>query len=54
MIRPGGLLLVVPRPILLSPTSFGFMGGVAKEYITKLWREKYFRRVTYWAPLEML
>jgi hypothetical protein len=30
------------------------MGGVAKEYITKLGCEKYIRRVTYCAPLEML
>ncbi len=34
--------------------SFSFIGGVAKEYITKLGCEKYFRRVTYWASLEML
>jgi hypothetical protein len=31
-----------------------FFGGVAKEYITKLGFEKYMRRVTYRAPLEML
>jgi hypothetical protein len=30
------------------------MGGVAKEYITKLGCEKYFDRVTYSALLEML
>jgi hypothetical protein len=30
------------------------MGGVAREYITKLGCEKYFRRVIYWALLEML
>jgi hypothetical protein len=30
------------------------MGGVAKEYITKLGCEKYYHRVTYLAPLEML
>jgi hypothetical protein len=30
------------------------MDGVAKEYRTKLGCEKYFRRVTYEAPLEML
>jgi hypothetical protein len=30
------------------------MGGVAKEYITKLGCEKYFRRITYRALLEML
>jgi hypothetical protein len=29
------------------------MGGVAKEYITKLGCEKYFCKVTYGAPLEM-
>jgi len=29
------------------------MGGVAKEYITKLGCEKYYHRVTYWTPLEM-
>jgi hypothetical protein len=29
------------------------MGGVAKEYITKLGCEKYFRRITYRTPLEM-
>jgi hypothetical protein len=34
--------------------SFSFMGGVAKEYITKLGCEIYFRRVIYWAALEML
>jgi hypothetical protein len=34
MIGPGGLLLVVPQPICCP--SFSFMGGVAKEYITKL------------------
>jgi hypothetical protein len=34
--------------------SFSFMGGVAKEYITELGCEKYFRRVTYQALLEML
>jgi hypothetical protein len=30
------------------------MGGIAKEYITELGCEKYFRRVTYQALLEML
>jgi len=40
MIGPGGLLLVVPPPI--SCLRFSFMGGVAKEQITKLGREKYF------------
>ncbi len=42
-----------PPPICCP--SISFIGGVAKEYITKLGCEKYFRsRVTYWAPLEML
>jgi hypothetical protein len=52
MIGPGGLLLVVPSPICCPP--FSFVGGVAEEYITKLGCEKYFLRVTYSAPLEML
>jgi hypothetical protein len=43
MIAPGGLLLVVTTPIC-CPT---FMGGVAKEYVTKLGCEKCFLRVTY-------
>jgi hypothetical protein len=30
------------------------MGGVAKEYTSKLGCEKYFHRITYRAPLEML
>jgi hypothetical protein len=34
--------------------SFSFMGGVAKEYITKLGCEKYFSMIRYWALLEML
>jgi hypothetical protein len=34
MIGPGGLLLVVPH--LFALPVFCFMGGVAKEYITKL------------------
>jgi len=34
-----------PPPICCPP--FSFIGGVAKEYITKLGCEKYFRRVTY-------
>jgi hypothetical protein len=41
-----------PPPICYS--SFSFIGGVAKEVITKLGCEKYFCRVTYWAPPEML
>jgi len=52
MIAPGGLLLVVPH-IFVCP-SFSFIREVAKEYITKLECEKYFHRVTYSAPLEML
>jgi hypothetical protein len=51
MIGPGGLPLVVPH--LLCCPSFSFIGGVVKEYITKLGCEKYFCRVTYCAPLEM-
>ncbi len=51
MIGPGGLLLVVPRPICCP--SFSFIGGIAKEYITKLGCENYFRSITYRAPLEM-
>jgi len=34
--------------------SFSFFVGVAKEYTTKLGCEKYFRRVTYWAQLEIV
>jgi hypothetical protein len=41
-----------PPPICCL--SFSFMGWVAKEYITKLGCEKYFRRLTYWAPVGML
>jgi hypothetical protein len=41
MIGPGGLLLVVPHLFICCP-SFSFMGGVAKEYITKLGCEIYF------------
>jgi hypothetical protein len=52
MIRAAGLLLVIPLPVFCP--SFSFMGGVAKEYKTKLGCEKYFGRVTYLAPLEML
>jgi hypothetical protein len=54
MIRPGGLPLLVPPPICwLSQFQF-FLVGVAKEYVTKLRCEKYFCRVAYWVPLEML
>jgi hypothetical protein len=36
MIGPGGLLLVVsPHPRTFVVLSFSFMGGVAKENITK-------------------
>jgi hypothetical protein len=45
MICPSGLLLVVPHLFSLPISSF--MGGVAKEYITKLGCEKYFHRITY-------
>jgi len=45
MIRPAGFLLVVPAPICCL--SLSFMGGVAKEYGTKLGCAKYLRRVTY-------
>jgi len=41
-----------PPPIFCP--SFSFMVGVAKEYTTKLGCERFFLRVTYWAPLEML
>jgi hypothetical protein len=43
MIRPGGLLLVIPPRICCPGFSF-IIGGVAKEYITKLGCEKYFAR----------
>jgi hypothetical protein len=39
-IGPGGLLLVVPPPICCPSVSF--MGGVAKEYVTKLGCENIF------------
>jgi hypothetical protein len=42
------------RPPPICCPHFGFTGGVAKQYITKLGCEIYFRRVTYWALLEML
>jgi hypothetical protein len=55
---PCGLLLVVPHlfavPIPICCPNFSFICGVAKECITKLGCEKYFRRVTGSAPLEML
>ncbi len=44
----------ISSPPRICCLGFSFIGGVAKEYITKLGCEKYFRRVTYWAPLEML
>ncbi len=53
MIGPGGLLLVVPHLFACCPR-FTFMGGVAKKEITKLGYEKYFCKITYRAPLEML
>jgi hypothetical protein len=43
MIRPGGLLLVVPH-LFAFPVSV-FMGGIAKEFITKLGCEKYFHKI---------
>jgi hypothetical protein len=43
MIGPDGLLLVVSH--LFAVHSFSFMGGVAREYMTKLGCEKYFHRV---------
>jgi hypothetical protein len=36
----------ISSPHPLAVPSFSFMAGVAKEYITKLGCEKYFRRVT--------
>jgi hypothetical protein len=45
---------VINSPPPICCPSLSFIGGVAKEYITKLGLEKYFRRVTYWAQLEML
>jgi hypothetical protein len=48
-----GIISPPPPPPICCP-SFSFMGGDAKEYITKLGCEKYFRRITYWTPLEML
>jgi hypothetical protein len=45
MIGLAALLLVVPR-LFPVPVSF-LMGGVAKEYITKLGCEIYFSKVTY-------
>ncbi len=43
---------ISPPPVCCP--HFSFMGDVAKQYITKLGCEIYFRRVTYWALLEML
>jgi hypothetical protein len=45
MIRPGGLLLVVPHLFALPVSVLWF--GVAKEYIIKLGCEKYFCGFTY-------
>jgi len=45
---------VISSPPPICCPSFSFIGGVANEYITKLGCEKYFLRVTYWAPLAML
>jgi hypothetical protein len=44
----------ISSPPLICCPSFGFIGEVAKEYITKLGCEKYFLRVTCWALLELL
>jgi hypothetical protein len=44
---------VISSPPPICYPSFSFIGGVAKEYITTLGCEKYFCRVTYWAPLEL-
>jgi hypothetical protein len=62
IIAPRGLLWVVAQQLAgtirscppISCPSFCFMGGVAKDYSTKLGCENYFRRVVYWVPLEML
>jgi hypothetical protein len=40
MIGPGGLLFNSPLPVCCA--TFSFIGGVAKEYITKLGCEKIF------------
>ncbi len=53
MIRPGGLLLVVPH-IFAAPVSVSWVGLQNSIYLTRLGCEKYFHRVTYGAPLEML
>jgi hypothetical protein len=45
IIRPGGLLLVVPC-LFAVPVSVLWV-GVAKEYITKLGCENYFLRIRY-------
>jgi hypothetical protein len=54
MIRPGGLLLVVPRIYLLL-SQFEFYGwGLQKSTELNLDVQKYLLRVTYSAQLEML
>jgi len=47
MTGPGGLLLVVPHVVV----SVSWAGLQESEKKTKLGCEKYFCRVTYWAPL---
>jgi len=44
---------IISGPPICCP-NFSFVGGVAKQYSTKLGCEKYFPRVPYWAPLEIL
>jgi len=46
MIGPCGLVLLVVPHLFGVPVSV-YIGGVAKEYITELGCDKYFRRVTY-------
>jgi hypothetical protein len=53
LIRPGGLLLVVPH-LFAVPVSVLSMGLQKSKYLYKLGCEEYFCRVVYWAPLEML
>jgi hypothetical protein len=47
MIRPGGLLLVVPPHLFAVVPASVLWVGVAKEYVTKLGCEKYFSKVRY-------
>jgi hypothetical protein len=50
MIRPGGLLLLVPPPHLFAVPVSVLLVGLQKEYVTKLERENDFLRLTY--PLD--